>query len=248
MINLTLHYYRWHKEGAVEAIAPSVIPYFDLTMALAGDLEYRVNNRKITVKEGSLILMPPGTKRERFRTEGSTVYVSFNFRTEEDLSALPLLVEEGVTKEIRIMLHACNEIDRDRGAYQQEAFEDMTSAILNAIRAEVTRSQNSELTERILAYIRANYRHPISLRKIAKEMAYSFTYCDQIFKKDMGVSIIRYLIDYRIQKVKEFLIENLISLKEIAERTGFGECNYLSRQFKQRTGISPLRFRKQFNP
>ena len=51
-----------------------------------------------------------------------------------------------------------------------------------------------------------------------------------------------------LAKAKEFLIENIISLKEIAERTGFGECNYLSRQFRRREGISPLRFRKQFNP
>lgn len=232
----------------MEAIPPSVIPYYDLTLALEGDLEYRINNRKVTVKEGSLILMPPGTKRERFRTDGDTTYVSFNFRTEEDLSSLPLLISDGVTKEIRIMIHACNEIDRDHGDYARASFENMTSAILNAIRSVVTRSQNSALTERILSYIRLNYRHPISLRKIAKEMAYSVTYCDQIFKKDVGVSIIRYLIDYRIQKVKEFLIENVISLREIAERTGFGECNYLSRQFKRRTGISLLRFRKQFNP
>ena len=76
-------------------------------------------------------------------------------------------------------------------------------------------------------------------------MAYSVAHCDQVFKKDVGTSIVRYLIDYRIAKVKEYLIENIMSLKMIAERTGFGECNYLSRQFRRRTGISPLRFRKE---
>jgi len=246
MIPLTLHYYRYHQEKHVEAIPPSVIPYYDLTMVLEGRMEYRLNNRRVVASENDLILMPPGTKRERFRTEGNTTYVSFNFRTEEDL-ALPLFLEKGVGKEIRMMIYACNEIDRDQGEYTQAAFIDITSAILNAIRSFVTRSGNRSLTEQILTYIRENYRRPITLREIAKEMAYSAPYCDQVFKKDMGVSIVRYLIDYRISKVKEFLIENLISLKEIAERTGFGEGNYLSRQFRQRTGLSPLRFRKQFN-
>ncbi|HCU55840.1 MAG TPA: hypothetical protein DIC18_00725, partial [Clostridiales bacterium] len=92
-----------------------------------------------------------------------------------------------------------------------------------------------------------NYRHPITLKKIAGEMSYSVVYCDQAFKKDMGVSVIRYLIDYRIAKVKEFLIENILSLREIALKTGFAESNYLSRQFRRRTGVSPLRFRREFN-
>ena len=109
----------------------------------------------------------------------------------------------------------------------------------------MARSGYSELTESILAYIHENYKSFLPLRKIAAAMNYSVAYCDQVFKRDIGVSIVHYLIDYRIAKVKEYLIENVISLKEIAEQTGFGECNYLSRQFRQRTGLSPLRFRKQ---
>lgn len=245
MINLTLHYYRFHQEKQVEPIAPSVIPYHDLTMVLEGRLEYRINNRLVRVKENDLILLPPGTKRERLRTEGKTTYVSYNFRTDEDID-LPIHIENGVNKEIRMMIYACNEIDRDRGGYSRAAFEDMTSAILNSVRAHVTRSGYSELTENILAYIHENYKKALPLRKIAAAMNYSVAYCDQVFKRDIGVSIVHYLIDYRISKVKEHLIESVLSLKSIAEQTGFGECNYLSRQFRQRTGLSPLRFRKQF--
>ena len=241
-----LHYYRFHAEKVVEPISPTVIPYYDLTLVLEGRMEYRVNNRRILLEAGSAILMPPTTKRERIRTEGKTSYVSFNFRTEEPID-LPLVIEGAVGKEIRMMVYACNEIDLEHGAYAHAALEALTSAILNALLSYVTRSKNSPLTERILVYIREHYREPLLLKKIAAEMAYSVAYCDQVFRKDVGVSIVRYLIDYRVSKVKEYLIENVLSLREIAERTGFGECNYLSRQFRRRTGVSPLRFRKQFN-
>lgn len=230
----------------MEPILPSVIPYHDLTMVLEGCLEYRINNRRITLRENDLILLPPGTKRERLRTEGKTTYVSYNFHTDEPLD-IPLHLKDAVGKEIRMMIYACNAIDRDRGAYAKDSFADLTSAILNSIRAHVARSGYSELTERILSYIHENYKHPLSLRKISATMNYSVAYCDQVFKRDIGVSIVHYLIDYRITKVKDFLIENLMSLREIAEQTGFGACNYLSRQFRQRTGVSPLRYRKQLN-
>ena len=230
----------------MEPISPSVIPYYDLTMVLEGSLEYRINNRLVHLKENDLILLPPDTKRERLRTEGKTTYVSYNFQVEEPLD-IPLFLEDAVGKEMRMIVYACNEIDRDRGAYSRAAFEDLLSAILNAIRAHVTRSGYSELTENILAFIHENYKRVLPLSEIAAAMNYSVAHCDWVFKRDIGVSIVHYLIDYRIVKAKEFLIENVISLKEIAEQTGFGECNYLSRQFKQRTGVSPLRFRKQFN-
>lgn len=246
MANLRLLYYRFHKETQVKAILPSVIPYYDLTMVLEGKLEYKVNGRRITVEENGVILMPPASRRERLRTVGATTYVSFNFLTDMPLE-IPLLLEKGVGKEVRMMIYACREIDRDHSDYARASFESMTNAILQSLLAYVSKSGNSALTEKILSYIRENYRKPLSLRKIAEATNYSVVHCDQVFKKDIGVSIIRYLIDYRIAKVKEFLIENVLSLREIARRTGFGESNYLSRQFRQRTGFTPLRFRKEFN-
>ena len=246
MENCEIHYFRLRKEEHAAAIPPSFIPYYDLTLVLEGRLDYRINNKTLTVGAGDAVLMPPGSKRERIAGEGRATYASFNFRTEEEIP-LPVLIESAVGKEIRMMVYACDEIDRDHGVYARAAFGDLLSAIIHALLSAVTRSTYSPLTERILAYIHENYRHPLTLGKIASEMAYSVQHCDQVFKRDVGESIVRYLIDYRVARVKEHLIENVMSIKEIAERTGFGESNYLSRQFRQRTGYSPLRFRKEFN-
>ena len=230
----------------MEAIPLSVIPYYDLTLVLEGSLDYRINGHAITVEEGSAVLMPPGTKRERIGRPGHTAYASFNFRMDED-PALPLLMEDVVVEEIRMIVHACHVSEHGYNEYAHAALEDMTSSILNILRSYATRRRYSPLTDKILAYIHEKYRQPMTLRRIANAMAYSVAHCDQVFKKDIGISIVHYLIDYRISKVKEYLIENVISLQEIAEQTGFGEGNYLSRQFRKRTGLSPLRFRKQFN-
>jgi len=245
-MKLSLHYYKFHNESSVQEIRPAVIPYYDLTIVLSGRLLYRVNHKEVTVREGGFILMPPETRRERFALAEKTTYVSFNFTTDEPLF-LPLTMENAVGGDVRMMIYACNEINRDMSAYSTRCFEDMTSAILNALAAFVSHSENSEITSEIIRFIHERYREPLTLKKICDELAYSPTYCDAVFKKDVGVPIVRYLIDYRISKVKEFLIENVLSLGEIAEKTGFGECNYLSRQFRRRTGVSPLRFKKQFN-
>ena len=109
MMNFTLNYFRYHNEKRVEAIGPSVISYYDLTLVLAGSMEYKINNKRVTVKENDAILMPPGTKREREHTEGDTTYVSFNFTSDEKLD-LPVFMENAVGKDVRMMIFACNEI------------------------------------------------------------------------------------------------------------------------------------------
>ena len=103
-MNFTLNYFRYHNEKRVEAIGPSVISYYDLTLVLEGSLEYKLNNKRVTVKENDALLMPPGTKREREHTEGATTYVSFNFTSEERLDDLPLLMENAVGKDVRMMI------------------------------------------------------------------------------------------------------------------------------------------------
>ena len=72
-------------------------------------------------------------------------------------------------------------------------------------------------------------------------------YCDIIFKRETGQSIIGYLTDQRIIEAKKLLIDSLLSLKEVAENVGFEDYNYFSRIFKKKTGYTPTQFRNLVN-
>ena len=98
-----------------------------------------------------------------------------------------------------------------------------------------------------MAFIHKHYAKPLSLKSVCAEIGYSPTYSDGIFRKDAGRPIIDFLLETRISKAKELLIENSLSLCEIAERTGFNDYNYFSRLFKKRAGCSPVRYRQKFN-
>ncbi len=245
-MKLKILYYRYHDESSVQEIRASHIPYYDLTLVLSGRLLYRINNRALTLREGAFVLMPPGSKRERFALSEQTTYVSFNFTTDDPVP-LPLTAENALGREIPFMIHACNEIHRDADGDSAAAFESLTQAVISSLLSSLSKNKNSDVTTAVLSFIRAHYASKLTLRAISGEVGYSPTYCDAVFKKDVGESIVRYLIDYRIEKAKEFLIENVLSLSSIAERTGFSDPNYFSRQFRRRTGVSPAAFRKRFN-
>ncbi|KXX67637.1 hypothetical protein AVL50_26630 [Flammeovirga sp. SJP92] len=68
-----------------------------------------------------------------------------------------------------------------------------------------------------------------------------------LFSSTEGVTIEKYLNQQKIEKVKEFLIYDELSVKEIADLLGFNSTQYLSSKFKQATGMTPNSFKKM-NP
>jgi AraC family transcriptional regulator len=59
-----------------------------------------------------------------------------------------------------------------------------------------------------------------------------------------GHTLEKYIINRRLEKVKELLVYSDRSLTEIASSTGFSSINHLSRQFKEQLGLTPSHFRK----
>ncbi len=246
MLNVNLIYYKYYNAKTAKAIAPSKIPFYDFTIVFGGELNYEINGESVTVREGDCILMPPQSLRKRAFGEKLTEYVSFNFLT-KDAVELPLVTRNAVKNEIKHIVYACNAYKDPFEARANEIISGLCVAALNAVALNAENGKFSEITAAVMAFIQKNYAKPLSLKSICAEIGYSPTYSDGIFRKDAGRPIIDFLLETRISKAKELLIENSLSLCEIAERTGFNDYNYFSRLFKKRAGCSPVRYRQKFN-
>ena len=66
------------------------------------------------------------------------------------------------------------------------------------------------------------------------------------FKKEMGKSIINYLIDVRISEARNLISGSALPLSAISEKVGFEDYNYFSRIFKKRVGYTPRQYRRLF--
>jgi AraC family transcriptional regulator len=65
----------------------------------------------------------------------------------------------------------------------------------------------------------------------------------ELFTQIEGITLEKYIITKRLEKVKELLVYTEFTLTEIAYITGFSSINHLSRQFKELTGFSPTHFK-----
>lgn len=65
-----------------------------------------------------------------------------------------------------------------------------------------------------------------------------------LFSSIEGVTIEQYLINQKIERVKELLVYDEFTLGEIANQLNYSSVQYLSNQFKKITGLSPSHFKK----
>jgi AraC family transcriptional regulator len=79
---------------------------------------------------------------------------------------------------------------------------------------------------------------------LAKKTHKDYSYLSGLFSQVEGVTIEKYIINQKIEKVKELLIYDELSLSEIAFQLGYSSVAHLSAQFKKIIGLTPSAFKK----
>lgn len=74
---------------------------------------------------------------------------------------------------------------------------------------------------------------------ISQRLNYDYNYLSNLFSEVEGITIEKYFIAQKIEKVKELLKYDEFTLSQIADRLGYSSVAYLSNQFKKQTGLSP---------
>jgi AraC-like DNA-binding protein len=74
---------------------------------------------------------------------------------------------------------------------------------------------------------------------ISEKLHHDYNYLSNLFSEVEGTTIEKYFIAQKIEKVKELLKYDELTLSEIADRLGYSSVAYLSNQFKKQTGLTP---------
>lgn len=81
---------------------------------------------------------------------------------------------------------------------------------------------------------------------LARELGMSYSQLSKLFSRHEGLTLEKFFIGLKIQKVKELLKYDQLSLEQIAFRLHYSSAAHLSRQFKANTGLTASEFRKKF--
>lgn len=79
---------------------------------------------------------------------------------------------------------------------------------------------------------------------LSHELHHDYNYLSNLFSEVEGMTIEKYFIAQKIERVKELLVYDELSLSEIASRLNYSSVAYLSNQFKKVTGLTPSHFKQ----
>ena len=117
---------------------------------------------------------------------------------------------------------------------------------------ELIDSRNANIIERIKILI-INLIHHQSIeslsdmnlsKEIVNETSLSYQYVSSLFSSTEGITIEKFIISQKIEKVKELLVYDELTLSEIAYNLGYSSVQHLSNQFKKITGLTPTYFKR----
>jgi AraC family transcriptional regulator len=83
---------------------------------------------------------------------------------------------------------------------------------------------------------------------LAETLNYDYNYLSSLFSSVTGYTIEQYIIKQKVEKVKEYLFYDELSVKEISYRLGYSSVAHLSSQFKKVTGLTPTQFKESRLP
>lgn len=96
----------------------------------------------------------------------------------------------------------------------------------------------------VIDFLKNNYDKKISLEQVAEKIGMSKAYISKLFKKEMGINLEDYLLEYRIKIAVELLKTSNLKLYEIAIELGFCSTQHFSKTFKKYQGVTPEAFKR----
>jgi AraC-like DNA-binding protein len=115
-----------------------------------------------------------------------------------------------------------------------ELIDDKKSRLISKIKSmiiDLVQNQNCEIKSNLSDFL-------------SDELHHDYSYLSSLFSEIEGMTIEKYFISQRIEKVKELLVYNELSLSEIALQLNYSSVSHLSNQFKKVTGLTPSHFKK----
>lgn len=127
-------------------------------------------------------------------------------------------------------------------------YNELLTALKNlSVQSPYKRQTKSSLVMKAIEFIGTNYRENLTVADISRALFVSSTHLSQVFKSMLGVSLIQYLINYRIEQAKKLLEKTDLMIYAVAEMVGFPDFRHFSKTFRKYVGMSPSEYRQAYN-
>ncbi len=216
-----------------------IVEYYDLTFVLKGALTYIINGEEVVVCKNTAVLFPNGSHRIRIGTASPDIeYISFNFTVDSPLK-LPRVIENCLTEDITALLKLAENTYTGHSFHREETLMMIFQSLLFTLDDIISVNKLNPHIEKILSYIDSHYTEKITLEPIAELVHLAPSYCSNLIKKELGMTISDIVTAKRMELARNLMFAKQKNMIEIAHTCGYNHYGYFLKCFKKRYGYIP---------
>ena len=221
----------------------------DLTIVHEGEFTFIADGEPITIRAGEAYFCPKGALREWRACSAPLFYTSLNFMYSggEEQLPIPRVVRNAASADAKYLLRQLLAVYEERAPY----FRERANALLALFLCEIMRCnppvvkvQENPYVKEMKQIITDDISRHITVEEIANRIHLYPTYCSELFRRETGMTISEYAVQERVEAAKELLGDSSLTIRDVAEQTGFCDRFYFSRIFRQKAGQSPTEYRQ----
>lgn len=243
----------------VHKVGSQVLDYHLVHYVVSGKGRFQCRGREYELGPGDSFFIFPGELVSYVSDEDHPWYyrwVGFKGNLADQLlstlniSAHIPIISTGTCKRVPVLYHRIQQIlqhgdsncDLQAGGYMRLLLSEYS---MNATVPHPQKESIDEIGQRIeqaIRWLTLQYSHPISIENMAQTLGYHRTHLSKIFKQHAGISPMNFLLKIRMERAKLLLNEPL-TIEQIASSVGFTDALYFSKQFKKWYGCAPTEYR-----
>lgn len=251
--DLSLFYTGKREHSISHQFGPYKQENYLLTYVTEGAAEFEFNGQQRYVKENTFYVMRPCCGMT-YRTDPEipwTIYwvIVGGNQLETLLDVLGLTSDNPFvtikeSKKMRSAFTALFEKAGKDGLADKMESLSLLYSIFSILAENGTSLSHNIYISKALDYISQHYAQDLSVQDLAAMVHLNYSYFSRLFKKEIGLSPVRFITTFRVKKAEDLLKHSDMSITDIARTVGFTDVLYFSRAFKHCTGISPTTYKE----
>lgn len=236
--------------------------FIEIIYVYNGKIVQKINNKQFVMCRGDLLVIGPNSTHS-FEPQPQCTYFNVCFNTsvvgddtiskiilednKEDLFNRIITFSGDYRREIENILQYMLMEQSKRDPHNKEIMDAYLTILITIIKRK--RNDNTEVDTKnhwndFEYFISTNLDSQLTLENLSSRFFYNPSYFSRLFKQKYGIKFVDYVLNIRIEKSKELLLNTDKSIKDIAKETGFSSSSVFCRSFLKLIKMSPKEYRK----
>ncbi|MDO4345096.1 MAG: AraC family transcriptional regulator [Eubacteriales bacterium] len=246
------------RTNASENLFPQTHEYYELNYLTRGRTKINLNGLAVPYEAHDFVLVPPGIQHNLYSSKEEN-YRNYTICFTGNAEFLSSLIKEDQAilfhdydGSVNFLVSEILRLYNSNGMQDAEVYNAYLYAVLMHLRrgtvldAAASLTEKEDPVEKAVRFINDHVlQQPVTVSIVADAAGLSPAHFTRLFQNKIGIAPVKYIIEVKMNYAKRMLVEQDLSIKEIARLLHYEDQLYFSRQFTKCVGMSPRKYRNE---